>query len=849
MPGGGVHKPFKLKRKGYEASTWTAWELGGSDEDWDPFYPCFFFSDSVFMLVFDGSGANIHLPLPKLHFWLHQIVECHNSKRTSFRSGPPKVLIVGCYLTGDSFCAALKGFLSPLISHWESRITFCGCLAIDLGNPGWGYTYDDKRYAEGKEASNIIRCISDALESSTSRAPYFVPPSWVKLQGVLTSMAKTHPFIPRWSQLIRVAGECGVGRTTGKQSQHNEQEEMVMCFDWLLATGIDNEIVVLNPSWFTESRSAMKATVLRDLTGSMFLTCEGQMATWLDTLGRPHTSSVFSPCPPDIDSFWNMNKIRAIHACVLPFGFLPAEEFASILCSLCVAPNSTPTMIWKDGLVMSKYEKTEVFHLLMNRVVDKATGYTKVEITMKTSCPEGTTKQINWKNNPMTSAIYLLRRTARSMTGNPSLDPLFVCPKCWFYIDFGPDWGSRFGSPLGEGPHSFTSHKEIINAVTEHKATTVSCCRNHKHVEFSDVVPEDFFNPPPPPISSTTNADEKHFPALYCKYSNFDDSEPDREAVNYLFTPESTTLRHIPDHNNVAKFFGLALHNGTSLLGYPESIPPDCQTTHLLPSTLSTHRVVSLAELLKVLCIDHSSSAGNFQQGGALEEVLPMYLREKILFDVAHGLEHLHSQYPPIVHGDVHIGNVLITSLDPNGSGPLAKITYGRLPHCESGTVETPESILRKSTLFSTHGDVWNFGILVHNVVAPQSSVALKSAPAGNKKNFALPLNIAAATNPGSKLKWIDRLDVCRALASGEFVLDIAHCTTTSPAAPKKSTPSSLSSVAKNRIRKAAATVPSYPLPFWARQVLSWCLVADPLDRPSMTGINHAWGYIKFTNS
>ncbi|KAH3732103.1 hypothetical protein Pelo_17064 [Pelomyxa schiedti] len=463
----------------------------------------------------------------------------------------------------------------------------------------------------------------------------------------------------------------------------------------------------------------------------------------------------------------------------------------------------------------------------------------------------------------MTSAIDLLRRAACSTTENPSLDPLFVCPKCWAKNDFAPDWGSMFGSPLDEGPNSsFTSHKKIIQALTGPKATTISCCKNHEHVEVADVVPEDFINPPPPHISSnsgTTNDDEKHFPVLYSKYSNFDDSEPNRDTINALFTPEATTLRRIPDHNNVAKFFGLALHKGTSLLGNTESELPVCQTRHLLPETLSTNQVVSLADLLKVLCVDPSSfSNENFQYGGALEEVLPMDLREKIVFDVALGLEYLHSQHPPIVHGDVHIGNVLITSLDPNVSKPLAKITHRRIPgedHGESGTAETPESILQRSALFSIQGDVWNFGILVHNVVAPLSFVALKSAPTSS------PLNNAAATNPGSKLKRhshrehlqrSERFHVCSALASGKFVVDTDHCTTTSPASPWEQTiqcpsPSSASGT-KNSIRTANGTAtvppPSYPLPLWARQLITLCLVADPSDRPSMTGLNCAWGYI-----
>ncbi|KAH3762709.1 hypothetical protein Pelo_5440 [Pelomyxa schiedti] len=120
-----VYKPFKLWKRS-SIFTWTAWDLGGQNTNWNSFYPCLFFSDSIFVLVFDASLDSVradpkqHLALPKLHFWLNHINSCHLSKRT--REGynlalKPKVVIVGFYkdssLKNTSF---LKG-LFPSITQ------------------------------------------------------------------------------------------------------------------------------------------------------------------------------------------------------------------------------------------------------------------------------------------------------------------------------------------------------------------------------------------------------------------------------------------------------------------------------------------------------------------------------------------------------------------------------------------------------------------------------------------------------------------------------------------------------------------------------------------------------------
>ncbi|KAH3762707.1 hypothetical protein Pelo_5438 [Pelomyxa schiedti] len=159
-------------------------------------------------------------------------------------------------------------------------------------------------------------------------------------------------------------------------------------------------------------------------------------------------------------------------------------------------------------------------------------------------------------------------------------------------------------------------------------------------------------------------------------------------------------------------------------------------------------------------------------------------------------------------------------------------------------------------------------GILVHNVVAPQSYVALKSAPTGSNNpgppEYYRLLSIAYSTNlpspshsnsgssslthtePGTKLKWnshiqrVDRFHVCCALAGGKFVVDVEHCTTTSlsPAALAAS-PKNPVAIPSHQKKGCEGNRSSSQLPI---AILG--TPAEPSDRPSMTGINHAWGYI-----
>ncbi|KAH3766933.1 FBox-LRR protein [Pelomyxa schiedti] len=116
-----------------------------------------------------------------------------------------------------------------------------------------------------------------------------------------------------------------------------------------------------------------------------------------------------------------------------------------------------------------------------------------------------------------------------------------------------------------------------------------------------------------------------------------------------------------------------------------------------------------------------------------LEYVIPVHLRKKILLDIAQGLNHLHTQSPSIVHGDLHLGNILICSLDPTGEGPWAKITdFGLAQYLYGGAavdrrqrlpvnVFAPEVI--RGSKIDTKADVWSYGMCVRHFIDPFTPV------------------------------------------------------------------------------------------------------------------------------
>ncbi|KAH3757623.1 leucinerich repeat kinase [Pelomyxa schiedti] len=235
------------------------------------------------------------------------------------------------------------------------------------------------------------------------------------------------------------------------------------------------------------------------------------------------------------------------------------------------------------------------------------------------------------------------------------------------------------------------------------------------------------------------------------------------------FLYEANIMKSLPPHSNIVQFFGVCVH--PKILLVMEFISPSIPLTM---SNILNNKKLSKPDfvcLLSTLCslsptsvpdVYYLPDSGQAPGGRRvslslslpqeverrkalvtreealldmkrlwLREAFPEKLQMKILADVAFGLEHLHGQSPPLVHQDLHAGNVFICSLDPEGSGPWAKIAdFGLSQYLYGGCAKTntgcrydvfaPEVLA--GTKFDSSADVWSYGMLCNLTIDPFSS-------------------------------------------------------------------------------------------------------------------------------
>ncbi|KAH3743701.1 hypothetical protein Pelo_14906 [Pelomyxa schiedti] len=773
-------------------------------------------------------------------------------------------------------------------------------------------------------ANYRLHIISDLVDSlkQTFNSAVSVPRSWLRLEDYLRTSVKA---------------KCGVARNTAKRSQEEEQEELRDCFEYLSDVGSifhfrhnfsedgcqspsgKNEIVALDPSWFNDVMTTLTQATLTAVGAPTHMTSMEKMRVsairWppgfdsravLDVLPKlgmimdigvqcsylpffllPQTP--FNYLKAFLETCNSKNGEVFTSGCILNFGFLPSEVFSSVIRSLCKGRGLQ--FFWRDGIVFSKQSsdvRNQESYLLITRVQHKVTQDTIVEVIMKTVCNKG--EQASWKDNLMTTALNLFRRTV--LTHKHPVSYSFPCPKCLeqHFLLSVTESAPLFQCIPDGSVRSLFFPKQIMEEALKGKDRMD--CAVHPGVPIAEIAPSLFslgfpsiitINAVQPGSNLITRCDcggsrdgeQEGRPAVtlqpktWCSDFALDTKAETKGVRNaqVLFS-EITAQSGTPGHTNVVKFYGVALHGGT-LLGLSEFLPPLSIPACLFPTTTpgpnppesaSLNQVISLHDLLKV-CLQQPPNLET------LNRVMPMVLRQRILRDVAEGLSHLHSQDPPIVHGGIDIEHVLITSLE--ATGPCAKITHPTIPWDNYAAPTNDVTSEEKTRLLdgrnrspevlngyqaSPKSDVWDFGILLHNLMAPLSYVALKSVtlssignsgaeassipqpttllnsqstgttstPSTATRTTTTEVSVpdsaltAASTSirtpppPPSVMKpghtEVERFHVAPALSHGAFVVDTDRCD--------------------------PATMPP-----WSLQLLSCCLVADPSARSPMSSL------------
>ncbi|KAH3764809.1 leucine-rich repeat protein [Pelomyxa schiedti] len=197
---------------------------------------------------------------------------------------------------------------------------------------------------------------------------------------------------------------------------------------------------------------------------------------------------------------------------------------------------------------------------------------------------------------------------------------------------------------------------------------------------------------------------------------------------------EATIMSAVSPHCNVVKFFGMLI----SPLSVVMELVPPCsfslpQISLVLERPDLAHLLMKMSRLIENdldTFTVHRSASGKSKRESKdvmLASLLPMALRKKIILDVASGLNHLHRQTPPLIHNDLHSGNVFICSLDVNGVGPWAKISdFGLSEFLFAGTTTQCRANIRvfspevlSGVKCNEKADIWSLGMIVDHILNP----------------------------------------------------------------------------------------------------------------------------------
>ncbi|KAH3759249.1 Protein NLRC3 [Pelomyxa schiedti] len=221
--------------------------------------------------------------------------------------------------------------------------------------------------------------------------------------------------------------------------------------------------------------------------------------------------------------------------------------------------------------------------------------------------------------------------------------------------------------------------------------------------------------------------------------------EPHSQEGLAEFVYEAGIMNTIGHHRNLVRFYGVCLQPQIRLV--MEFIHPvtKCNGRELSLKKPDLHNLISfileLSESLEepspstTATTPSKSQDQDFQtdlqkKRDFMESILPSELRKKIMLDIACGLAHLHNQSPPLVHSDLHAGNIFICSLEMEGSGPWAKISdFGLSEFLYGGTtadirpeMDTFAPEVLKGAKHDTKADIWCYGILLRQLNDPFTS-------------------------------------------------------------------------------------------------------------------------------
>ncbi|KAH3767594.1 hypothetical protein Pelo_513 [Pelomyxa schiedti] len=700
-----VQQDFKMNNK-EESHTWTVWSLG---ENCHPFFPCFFCSNSVFLVFCTLNKRKEHLK--RLSFWLDEISRCwsqsnvfgnaqiillvHANVSTEIDIQKEIVQIVDPILQSDRFNnLTLRGVsvIQPLtVNHVKEYEWFSDSTPFSFN------TDSTSTPITGKQVGRISQLL-ERIAKETTRP---VSPRWIAFSKKLRVMRES---IIKWTDFVQMAASCGVGALCGL----NPEVDLEMCCDFLSDTGsiihfrhplwskfqtILCQFVVLKLEWFNKLLSDVRGIsflkLLRDHqkplgsedtdSSTQFKRMSGsQMA---DFAQRILSGGHVQTWMPDISSWMSslLQELQLAFMCDnvphLSFSLMPGLTDSPMSYSLQlllgeVWPASRNQPLKKvETIVCGRTFHIDHIHegmftQLMNMVRQipgmQPEVFWKTGMWISKKC-EGVTQDLFIIEKPGDSISVLMRTTFSSPAtetchshslGLNLAARVLMWLNIFFQVNNLPAVQS-FYCPhclkdivLGGGPlASLKNFEEGEVLMAARDATSILRCPFQKEKHQSLNLTEIA-----PELSclkvDTTPTSQSNGQIIY--------EGENAQHVAGTILPVIYVLSEIPKQTELLKYTGARIHDGTKLLVESETIPLEFPPNHPFPE------IVPPLNLRELLMMRPSTEVSSF-----IGSLLTMSLREKILRDVAKALDCLHSQHPPLVHDGLFLedGSLTLFSL------------------------------------------------------------------------------------------------------------------------------------------------------------------------------------------